>query len=202
MPKLVPPAVPAGRMRALGQPTLRVDDDLVLRPWVAADAPQVVAAFADPDIRYWHMRAIDDEDEALAWIDGWKQQWDDEVAGNWAIVRQGADGTEQVLVQGGLRCVDLFEGWGEITYWVVPAGRGTGVATRAARVLARWILEDLGLARLELMHSTANEASCRVAGKAGFVAEGILRHAVLHTDGWHDMHLHSRVATDLAERAD
>jgi ribosomal-protein-alanine N-acetyltransferase len=184
-------------MRTLGQPTLRVDDEILLRPWVAADAPQVVTAFADPDIRYWHMRTIDDEDEALAWIDGWKQQWDDEAAGNWAIVRTGADGSEQVLGQGGLRSVDLFEGWGEITYWVVPAGRGTGVATRAAIVLAQWILEDLGLARLELMHSTANEASCHVADKAGFLAEGTLRHAVLHADGWHDMHLHSRVATDL-----
>ena len=33
----------------------------------------------------------------------------------------------------------------------------------------------------------------RVAAKAGFTAEGTLRSALLHADGWHDMHLHARV---------
>lgn len=41
---------------------------------------------------------------------------------------------------------------------------------------------------------TANAASCRVALKAGFAAEGTRRSAALHADGWHDMHLHARIA--------
>ncbi|MEU1023512.1 GNAT family protein, partial [Streptomyces sp. NPDC005904] len=53
-----------------------------------------------------------------------------------------------------------------------------------------------GLHRLELTHATANEASCRVALKAGFPAEGTKRSALLHADGWHDMHLHARIAGD------
>jgi len=40
----------------------------------------------------------------------------------------------------------------------------------------------------------ANPASCRVAVKSGFEAEGTERGAELHTDGWHDMHLHARIA--------
>jgi RimJ/RimL family protein N-acetyltransferase len=36
----------------------------------------------------------------------------------------------------------------------------------------------------------------RVAAKAGFTAEGTLRSALLHADGWHDMHLHARVQGD------
>ena len=36
----------------------------------------------------------------------------------------------------------------------------------------------------------------RVAAKAGFTAEGTLRSALLHADGWHDMHLHARVLGD------
>lgn len=43
------------------------------------------------------------------------------------------------------------------------------------------------------MHAVRNEASCRVAIKTGFVLEGTKRSAVLHPDGWHDMHLHARV---------
>jgi [ribosomal protein S5]-alanine N-acetyltransferase len=40
----------------------------------------------------------------------------------------------------------------------------------------------------------ANQASCRVGAKAGYELEGIMRGALLHADGWHDMHLHARVA--------
>ncbi|MFC7614839.1 GNAT family N-acetyltransferase [Actinokineospora soli] len=58
------------------------------------------------------------------------------------------------------------------------------------------MFDDLKLHRLYLDHSTANTASCRVATKAGFTPEGTLRGAGLHADGWHDMHLHSRLRTD------
>jgi len=57
-------------------------------------------------------------------------------------------------------------------------------------------LHDLGLHRLELRHSTANPASCRVAARAGFRLEGTLRSAMRHPDGWHDMHLHARLQGD------
>ena len=46
------------------------------------------------------------------------------------------------------------------------------------------------------MHSVANHASCRVATKSGFPLEGTHRRALLHTDGWHDMHLHARLRDD------
>jgi RimJ/RimL family protein N-acetyltransferase len=36
----------------------------------------------------------------------------------------------------------------------------------------------------------------RVAVKAGFAAEGIERDGERHADGWHDMHVHARLATD------
>ena len=71
-----------------------------------------------------------------------------------------------------------------------------GVATAATVAVAGWALADLGLHRLELRHSTANPASCRVAAKAGFALEGTLRSAMRHPDGWHDMHLHGLVPGD------
>jgi RimJ/RimL family protein N-acetyltransferase len=49
------------------------------------------------------------------------------------------------------------------------------------------------LHRLGLGHSVANTASCRVADRAGFRLEATLHSALLHSDGWHDMHLHARV---------
>jgi hypothetical protein len=56
-----------------------------------------------------------------------------------------------------------------------------------------WMFTHVGLHRVYLVHSTRNEACCRVAAGAEFLVEGTKRSASLHLDGWHDMHLHARV---------
>jgi RimJ/RimL family protein N-acetyltransferase len=57
---------------------------------------------------------------------------------------------------------------GEIGYWVAAPARGTGVATRAVRLLADWALARLELSAIEVHVSPANLASQSVARKAGF----------------------------------
>ena len=54
----------------------------------------------------------------------------------------------------------------------------------------------IGFNRLNVHHSTANTASCRVAERSGYRLEGTLRRAIKHADGWHDWHIHSRLRTD------
>jgi RimJ/RimL family protein N-acetyltransferase len=49
---------------------------------------------------------------------------------------------------------------------------------------------------LNISHSTANTASCRVAERTNYPLEGTLRQAIKHADGWHDWHLHGAVADD------
>lgn len=83
-----------------------------------------------------------------------------------------------------------------MTYWVLSAARGRGVAPRALDAVVDWALGKAGFHRLELHHSTLNEASCRVATKSGFAVEGTKRAEALHLDGWHDMHAHAILATD------
>ncbi|MGY2127682.1 GNAT family N-acetyltransferase [Blastococcus sp. SYSU DS0617] len=73
----------------------------------------------------------------------------------------------------------------------LDTGNGGGARRRRGR---GGLAFDLGLQRLELQHSTRNRASCRVAEKTGFDLEGTKRRAGLHQDGWHDMHLHARLA--------
>jgi [ribosomal protein S5]-alanine N-acetyltransferase len=187
----VPPVVPPGRMRGQEQPILRVAPELTLRPWSPTDASVVRVAFADPDIRHWHMRELATDDEADSWITGWRERWNAETDGSWAIT---VVATGQVLGQTALRGVSLEFGHGQITYWVLPAFRGEGVATRAVSAVGGWAIDDLGLHRLEIHHSAANALSCRVAEKAGFALEGTMLSALLHTDGWHDMHVHALLA--------
>jgi RimJ/RimL family protein N-acetyltransferase len=190
MPSLVPPVVPAGRMARREQPSLAASGSLLLRPWVAADARSLILAFEDPDIRRWHVNVVNDESEAEAWIAGWAERWDRETDASWAVVDVG---TGTLLGRVALRRTDLVNGEAECSYWVLPGSRRRGVATQATNRLAAWAFEDLGLHRLTIIHSVANERSCAVAGKAGFSLEGTLASAQLLVDGWHDVHLHAKV---------
>ncbi len=192
MPRLVDPAIPAGRMRAMTQPSLEVDHGVTMRPWTTSDAPAVMEAFSDPAIRYWHMRSIESVEEASDWIDAWRERWQAESNASWALV--GDDG--RVRGQIALRGVNLGMGASEVSYWVVPVARGRGIASAALTRLATWSFDELGLRRLWLMHAVDNAPSCKVAVRAAFEPEGTLREALRHTDGWHDMHVHGRLASD------
>jgi RimJ/RimL family protein N-acetyltransferase len=193
MPYLNRPVVPAGALARIPQPSLPTGDGLLLRPWHTKDAPAVYAAFQDPLMHQWHIRSADSEEEVAGWITQWRSGWKDEREAHWAVA--DAD-TGELLGRVALRAILLGDGCAEVAYWTVPAARGRGVAVRAATTLSRWALDEVGLHRLELSHATANQASCRVAVKAGFLAEGTRRSALLHADGWHDMHLHARVQGD------
>ncbi|MFD0381970.1 GNAT family N-acetyltransferase [Streptomyces stramineus] len=193
MPSLIPSTVPPGRLRRSAQPSIGVSDELSLRPWSPADAPAVVEAFEDPTIQRWHGRHAASEDEAREWIAGWGEEWERETAAHWAIVRTG---NREVLGRISLRDLDLFFGQAECAYWILPGARGSGVVGRAVTAVAGWAFGEAGFHRLEIMHSVANTASCRVAAKAGFAWEGTKRSAGPHADGWHDMHLHARITSD------
>jgi RimJ/RimL family protein N-acetyltransferase len=191
MPKLIPDVVPKGTMAATAQPRLSAGETFLLRAWEPDDVPAVVAAYADPDIQRWHLETKD-QTEAADWIAEGKLNWQNETNASWAIT-ENASGT--VLGRVGLRDVHLDEGRGEVAYWMLPAARSRGVATSAVEAITRWAFDDLGLHRLELLHSAQNAASCRVATKTGFELEGVMRQYLLHADGWHDMHVHSRLGS-------
>lgn len=178
-----------GAMAAMTQPEIDANG-LLIRPWQPSDRSAVVTAFADPAIQRWHCRTMTDQ-EAADWIDSWPQRWRDETDAAWAVLDAGS-----VVGQIGLRSVDLAEGVASVSYWVLPVARGRRIAPRALGALTAWSFRALGLHRLQLSHSTGNEASCRVAQRAGFVPEGTKRGEARHADGWHDMHLHARLSTD------
>lgn len=196
MPSLAGPALPAGTLRVRNQPEIGVGDGLVLRPWRLDDVPALRAAFETPDIRRWHVRTLEDDDEARAWVLAWAGRWLRETDASWAVVPQHA--MDVVLGQAGLRTIHLSAATAQVSYWVMPGARGAGVATLSAAGLRSWAMGRLGLRRVYLEHSVLNEPSCRVAERAGFAYEGTLRDHLLHADGWHDVHVHAVVPRDLA----
>lgn len=189
MPRTVLPVLPTGHLRERQQPTVS-GDGVVLRPWRTDDAGLVQRAFADPGIVHWHMRTIDDDDEAHGFADGWAGRWRDESDAGFVVTRDGGQGIGQVA----LREIMLAAGWAEVSYWILPEVRGCGLATAAVRALTGWALDDVGMHRLEILHAVGNVPSCRVADRAGYAHEGTLSRVLLHEDGWHDAHLHAAVA--------
>ncbi|WP_405486548.1 GNAT family N-acetyltransferase [Nocardia sp. NBC_00511] len=193
MPRSTPAIVATETFSRAAQPVLAVGDGLVLRPWLRRDGPEVFVAFQDPAIRRWHVRSADTAEEVDDWVDAWARSWTSGTAANWAI----ADArTGRLMGRASLHHMELWHGEAEVAYWVVPAARGRGLASRAVDALAEWAFEVAGFHRLELRHSVHNVQSCRVAAKSAFTLEGVNRSAGLHEDGWHDMHLHARVRTD------
>lgn len=191
VPSLVKRVIEAGALRRMPQPTLGVDDDFVLRPWSSSDATFVRRAFDDPDIRMWHTRRLDSEDEALAWLSAWRQRWKDETDASWALARAE---TDEAVGQVGLGTVHLEAGQAQMSYWLFPEARGRGLAVSGTRAVTAWVFAELGLQRLVLQHSVHNGRSCRVAIAAGFALEGTLRRHLLHAGGLHDTHMHALVA--------
>jgi RimJ/RimL family protein N-acetyltransferase len=177
------------------QPRIDAGGGLLLRPWWPDDVPALRTAFATPDIARWHTRTLDDDAEARAWVEAWTGRWERETDASWAVVRAGAE--DVVLGQAGLRTIHLATATAQVSYWVTPAARGAGVATRSAVAVRDWAIRRLGLQRVYLLHSVLNGPSCRVADAAGFRPEGTLRDYLLHADGWHDVHVHATVRRDL-----
>jgi RimJ/RimL family protein N-acetyltransferase len=164
----------------------------LLRPWKGADAPAFLSAYQDDEIRRWHTRRPASEGQVREWFEVYRQDWEREKGGHWAVTRDGAD----VLGRIALRGMDFDDGIAGVAYWTLPAARGSGVATLALAALTTWAVDEVGFHRLELDHSTRNQASCRVATKAGYRMEGTKRSAAVHDDGRHDMHLHAHVRGD------
>ncbi len=189
MPKVVAPVVAAGALGATDQPEL-VCDELTLRPWRQTDVAALICAYSQPDIHRWHAQSLD-EPEARAWVASRSQRWRHERGADWAVADRGG-----VLGRVGFTRLQLPEGSGEVVYWVLPQARGRRVAARALGAISEWAFAQIGFHRLELTHATANLASCRVARTAGYELEGTMRAQALHADGWHDMHLHARLAGD------
>lgn len=173
----------------------------ILRPWRPADASVLVAASADPELaRQVGGRTFDDESAASAFI-ATTYRFDGH-ARNWAIVGDGDTDSDSdcdgvVVGNVGVTAIEHTHGTAWISYWLTRETRGRGLATRAL-VTAADDAFALGLHRLELGHRTNNPASCAVATRAGFRAEGVERDKLRYGDERFDVETHARLATDPA----
>ena len=181
------------------QPPLK-DGTVALREPVAGDAAEVSAACQDPLIvRYTQVPAGYTEDHARNWFEISAQQRRRGTALPFLVV--DVKGGE-LLGSVDLHAVDWDDRRATIGYWTASEARGRGIATRAVRLLSRWAFDALGMARVQIYADVTNASSQRVAERAGFVREGVLRsHSQLKGERF-DSVIFSLLPADLREGAE
>ncbi len=161
-----------------------------LRPWTPEDASALSSAYHDdPDLHAQFGGAnLSTVDQARDHIS--QQLLFSESSRNWAI-------TIDSLAVGnvGLSAIERRHGTAWAFYWLTSAARGHGHAARALVTVAEEAFAD-GLFRLELGHRVNNTASCAVATRAGFVAEGLERQKLQYGTERFDVETHARLSTD------
>ena len=100
----------------------------------------------------------------------------------------------------GLTQINRIHQMGNLGYWVRTSRTKRGVASAAARLMARFGFRKLGLQRLEIVVAIGNHASQRVAEKAGARREGVLLKRLLIHGQPHDAVLYSLVAEDVEDK--
>src|ERR671923_1417748 len=148
------------------------DRDILLRAWRPSDVPALTAACQDPEIPRWTVVPSPyREQDARDFIAGCAE---DRHAGR-ELALAIVDAEDRLLGAIGIGRFDWNDGKAEIGYWIARQARRRAVGVRAKRLLASWGLTELGLERIELLAHPGNEASQRLAERAGFTREGLLR---------------------------
>jgi RimJ/RimL family protein N-acetyltransferase len=171
------------------------DGAIRLREPAASDVPAITAACQDPLIqRFTYVPVPYAEADARGFVAGLPAAR--EAGEGLALAISPIDG-DAFLGMIGIQRLQWDHRTGDIGYWIAPQARSRGVATAAVRLLSRWALPELGLARLQLDADVDNVASQRVAERAGFVREGVLR-SVVEVKGrrWTQV-MHSLLPEDL-----
>ena len=151
------------------------DEVVALRPWRAEDAPALVACLdGDSEISRWLDQIPQPYglDNAHAYLAAGRRDWEAGAGVSFAVL-DPAGGT--LLASLGMRLAGLPDRVAEAGYWVAREARGRGVATHALRLASRWLFEATEIERLQLRADALNVPSQRVAEKAGFTREGVLR---------------------------
>lgn len=113
-------------------------------------------------------------EDAVAYIRHCEESWRSGGNSNFAVL---VDGIAEPVGSIGVHWQDkIDDGIAEIGYWMGAAARGRGATTAGVRLAARWAFAaEPKLERLQLRADPENAPSNRVAEKAGFVREGVLR---------------------------
>jgi RimJ/RimL family protein N-acetyltransferase len=182
------------------KPTL-TGERALLRPFVDADTPLLLAALGDPDVRILTGSV---HDEAAALRPATPEE--EKLAGEWYATRNDTDDRLDLAIVD--RASGVCVGEAVLNDWdsasqscnfrilIGPAGQNRGLGTEATRLIVGYGFETLGLHRISLEVYSFNPRARRAYEKAGFRVEGVLRESLRYGDEWIDATVMSILARE------
>jgi RimJ/RimL family protein N-acetyltransferase len=182
------------------KPTL-TGEGVILRPFVDADTPALLAALADPDVRIL-TGSVHDEASARTPV----SPQEEKLAGEWYATRNFTDDRLDLAVvdKASGACVGeaVLNQWDpgsqscNFRILIGPAGQNRGLGTEATRLIVGYGFEGLGLHRISLEVYAFNPRARRVYERCGFRPEGVLRESLRYGDQWIDATVMSVLAPE------
>jgi len=136
------------------------DERVLLRPAEHRDLPAIEAGIHDPDVIRWIGPPTGTAHGVLVQNE---ERW---TNGSPTLSICELDGTCVGKVWLNVPDPDGLTGF--VGYWLLPAGRGRGLATSAVRLLSAWAVRELGITNIRLTTAPDNPRSQRVAERSGF----------------------------------
>ena len=174
------------------------EDGLRLRAWHDGDIGQLVEAVHESveSVGRWlpWCHAEYGREEAAAWIARCRAGWQ---AGNHFAFALFPVDSGRLMGSAGLSQLDPLHRRANLGYWVRQSCQGQGIGSAAARTVARFGFERLGLARIEIVVLPGNRPSRAVAEKTGAICESIARNRLWVHDRAHDAAVYGLIAQDL-----
>lgn len=193
-------------MRPLPLPDPPLTDGVVtVRPWSDADLGAVISAGLDPIIPEMTTVVRDGTPANAREFIGRQRTRPADGTGIPLAIAENASGRAVGWI--GANRPDPTHRRADIGYWLLGAARGRGLAGRAGGLFVPWLMDALGLVRLEAVIAPENHASQRVVERLGFTLEALLRAYMVFPEGlWrgagpggrpvsHDMLLYARIGT-------
>jgi RimJ/RimL family protein N-acetyltransferase len=136
------------------------DGRVLLRAAAPRDMPAIEAGIHDPDVIRW---IGPPEGSAHDVVGQNEERW---AHGSPTLSICELDGTFVGKIW--LSVSETDRSTGSIGYWLLPVGRGRGLATSAVRLLSTWAVREFGLTNVRISTAPENGRSQRVAERSGF----------------------------------
>lgn len=166
---------------------------LLLRQIQPDDIAHIYAGLSHPDVIKYYGVSYDSLAATSIQMD-WYTQLEQRGTGRWWAIC--AHDTQTFLGAVGFNDWHQEHRKAQIGYWLLPPYWGQGFMHEALVSVCNFGYQTMALHRIAASVEPANTASRRVLAHMGFQYEGTLRQCERKADGFLDLEIHAKLATD------
>jgi RimJ/RimL family protein N-acetyltransferase len=170
------------------------DGAVLLRAWTPLDVQWLFETCQDLEIQRWTRVPIPYllEDATSFALEHAPGKWRERTGISCAVVDAASNTTVGSI---GVTLRDPESRVAEAGYYCAPGWRGQGLTHRALALITSWIFEVSGWERIELHIDPENEQSRKVAVRAGYELEGILKRKIHRRGEQRDVAMYAMICS-------